>query len=189
MVGSELVQDVEALLVSQLRAGQRSRRWAAVLLLAICLVGGAVALLSFDLRERVAAKAVAGGAIGTVLALVLLATTLGDPRRNRTIATLRDNPGSVVWFYVVQPPRPPWTEKAWARSVPGIVAESTLMTCLGDGTRLKLTVQAGSEQAVLDAVKAAAPKALGGYSAAREARYKQAPASVGDASSSVPPNA
>jgi hypothetical protein len=189
MVGPEVVPDAEALLVAQLRAARRSRRWAALLLLAICVVGGTVALLSFDLRDRVAAKAVAGGAVGTVLALVLLATTLGDPRRNRTVETLRNDPGSVVWFYVVQPPRPPWTEKAWARSVPGIVAESTLMTCLADGTRLKLTVQAGSEQAVLDAVKIAAPKALGGYSAAREARYKRAPASVGDASSSFPPKA
>ena len=187
MVETALLSDVEALLVAQMRAGQRSRRWAATLLLAICVIGGGVALLSFDLRDRVAAKAVAGGAVGIVLGLVLLATTLGDPRRNRTVATLRDNPGSVVWFYIVQPPRPAWTEKAWARSVPGIVAESTLMTCLADGTRLKLTVQAGSEQTVLDAVKAVAPKALGGYSAAREARYKQAPASVGDASASFPP--
>ena len=179
MTESGLSPGSEELLVSQIQAARKGRRLAALLLLVICLAGGATLGLGYDLRDPATARGAAGATVGTLLALVLLATTLGDPRRNRTVETLRSGADAVVWVYVKQPPRPAWTEKAWARSLPGIVADSTLVTCLRDGRCMQLAVRAGSEQAVIDAVKVVVPQAAAGYSPAREAQFKRDPASLG----------
>jgi hypothetical protein len=178
MSQTALPASTEDLLVAQVRAQWKGRRGAALLLLAICLVGAVASWAAFDLSERGPARAVGGGLVGTLLSAVLLATTLGDPRRRPAIDVLRTAAGKVVWVYLVQPPRPPWTQSAWARSFPGLVKESTLMLGLEDGKRLTLGVQAGSERPVLEAVTAAAPGASRGFTAAREAQFKRSPASL-----------
>src|SRR6185436_932383 len=119
-------------------------------------VGGGLLLFALlgpgDLTQRGPARAVAMLPLGVILAAVLFATTLRDPRRHRVIEVLRTNPGRVRSFRMTEPPRPPWTRSARLRAIPGIVRESTLELDLDDGKRLSFPVQAGTERTVLDVV-------------------------------------
>ncbi|MCB9779430.1 MAG: hypothetical protein H6742_12760 [Alphaproteobacteria bacterium] len=157
---SELPPQLETLLVQQVVDRKRSYRKTAIVVPVLFLSLAAASFFALSPPERNLWVLCAGAGL---LGLLFFIPALGDPRKARPLQLLRERPQEIVWIYAF---------------VVRNKATSWILLRMADGKHLRLPVQFGGEDAVLQALGAYLPHATSGFSDERDAQYRRDPASL-----------
>jgi hypothetical protein len=136
---------------------------------------GCIPLIGFDDRPTLTSKIVVGGIGGFLLLLAAVslwaALVKSNPNRSPLIRALLEHPDDVVWLY----------ESETAITVNGIeapVSDTNIIAGLADGKTIAITIKKPNAAALLDALKALAPRATIGFTPERQAQFKRDPRSL-----------